>query len=413
MKINSFFKWVLFTIFFEILAFLTVGFFIYSNYEKITKEKSVMEKNTQIKTKLDFKADINNYKVKSDTNKSVYSWYFGKVMIWNIQTWENFFNLKIREVKDIKLDYDKLTYVFMLNNLLETKKIDIYIYNYFKNKWNDKFMKFYQNNEIFAKYINGFNLEVNKDYVKQEISKIEKLINDNKYIELIAYLKGLESKINDYSKDANYKKIAFKPTFFDDKDFNYIISKLYWEGSVYKKYIDESSKMFWFNKNLLIWSIASEQMRWFYTERWQLKWILQNANLLVINNKFSFGIWWIKINTAQKIENDLNSYNSVLYKKIFWTDTKDVHTRLTQTDDFQIYYASALVYNILTRRKLAWIDISDEPWVVVTLYNFWNLDKKEPHDNPGIGGAVLDINGVNYSFGWLWMMIYYILEFYY
>ncbi len=413
MKINGFLKWVLFTVFFEILLLFTVWVFIYSNYEKLTKEKSTIEFKPVQKVKLELKADINNYKIKTDTNKFLYSWYFGKVVVWDIQTWSSLFNQKIREVKDVALDYNRLSYTFMLNNLLDKWKIDIYMYNYFKNKWYNIFIKFYQNQEIISKYIDWFDISIDQKYIDSQFQEIKKLITEKEYSELIEYLNDLEKKVNTYQSSDKYKKYVFTPTFFYDQDFNYIISKLYWQDSIYKKYIDECSKMFGYNKNLLIWSITAEQMRWFYTERGQLKSILQKADLLVINNKFSFGIWWVKINTAQNIEKDLQSYNADLYSKIFSKDTNDIHTRLTQTDDFQIYYPWALVYNILTRRKLKWMDISDNPWVVATLYNFGNLETKEPHDKPGIWWAVLDINWVNYTFGGLGMMVFYIMEFYY
>jgi hypothetical protein len=72
---------------------------------------------------------------------------------------------------------------------------------------------------------------------------------------------------------------------------------------------------------------------------------------------------------------------------------------LTNDDDFNAKYAVYLVKNILTRRKNAGYDISDNPGVICTLYNMGNHPKKQPHADPEIGGSVIKIQDQRYVYG--------------
>ena len=60
-------------------------------------------------------------------------------------------------------------------------------------------------------------------------------------------------------------------------------------------------------------------------------------------------------------------------------------------------------------RKDAGIDISNNPWVVLTLYN---IGSKNPHKNPEVWWSDLNIAGKRYSFGSLGMLLYYYMKIY-
>jgi hypothetical protein len=79
---------------------------------------------------------------------------------------------------------------------------------------------------------------------------------------------------------------------------------------------------------------------------------------------------------------------------------------LAHDDDFNAKYAVYLVKNIITRRKNAGINITDNPGVVCTLYNMGNHPNKEPHPDPQIGGSIIKINDKKYVYGGLSMAVY-------
>jgi hypothetical protein len=64
---------------------------------------------------------------------------------------------------------------------------------------------------------------------------------------------------------------------------------------------------------------------------------------------------------------------------------------------------------ILDNWTNAGVDIIHKPGIILTLYNFGD---KEVNPDPQVGGAEIEINGTNYSFGALGMILYYIMEVY-
>lgn len=73
-----------------------------------------------------------------------------------------------------------------------------------------------------------------------------------------------------------------------------------------------------------------------------------------------------------------------------------------------------MIYNIKQRWDLEWYSLENKPWIIITLYNMWNSDKKIPNDNPQIWGSVIDIEEWKQMLYWeIWYIIYYYLKYYF
>jgi hypothetical protein len=153
------------------------------------------------------------------------------------------------------------------------------------------------------------------------------------------------------------------------------------------------------------------------TARWYAKTMIKDNNYLTTFSKFSYWIWWIKVETARKIIKDIKLYNNDLYEKYF----KD-HENLEDEELIEILkdnykwtlYAWALIYNIKQIWDLEWYSLENKPWIIITLYNMWNSDKKIPNDNPQIWGSVIDIEEWKQMLYWeIWYIIYYYLKYYF
>jgi hypothetical protein len=161
----------------------------------------------------------------------------------------------------------------------------------------------------------------------------------------------------------------------------------------YDSVIENSNKL-WLDYRLVLSAILWEQIRisckWV---RWDLKNIIINwTPKLLRSYNVSVGIAWIKLNTAFRVKQDAKKY---------WYEFDDIITeeRLTTNDVLSAKVATYLVKNIITRWQLSGYDISNEAWIVGTLYNMWNAPKKNPHKDPEIGWAIININWHKYAYG--------------
>ena len=127
----------------------------------------------------------------------------------------------------------------------------------------------------------------------------------------------------------------------------------------------------------------------------------------------SLGIGGIKYTTAVKIRKDAMEYWWDYYENDAYKIKNDIITSswLADNDTFNAKYATFLVSNILMRWKREWIDISNNPWVICTLYNLGNPTKKQPHENPQVWGAVIPIGKGKYTYGEIAVWIYQYLQF--
>jgi len=175
---------------------------------------------------------------------------------------------------------------------------------------------------------------------------------------------------------------------------------------VFNTTVRQTSYDLWLDYNIVISAILWEQIRisckWI---RWDLKWIILNTTpTLFRSHNVSVGIAWLKLNTAFRIKKDAIKYwygdgikNIVI--------TEDI---LANNDKTSGVYATYLVKNIIHRWWLSWVDISQEAWIIWTLYNMWNDVKKIPHKDPKIWWAIITIEWHQFTY-WeisLWIFNY-------
>lgn len=405
-------KWWLVLLWIELVLWLMIALYIHYNYIKFTKEISKTENiiNTQIEiTWFDFKTK--NF-IKTWSNSIVYSWIFWTVKYTNLLNWTGYIYKKI-SYENLDLKVDEINKYCILNQYLYSWIIDIYIYDYFsrRNIW--EFNSFLNN---IIKVNNYLNINIGSfkfDETKCLLSEIDLMLNSKDYLWLIKKLNLFQSQISNNYKNVLYKKKALYLDFFQTPEFAYLIDRFVIDkDSFYRNNLDSVSSIFWISKNLIRSAILSEQVRGFFTYRWYVKDIIKSNKLLMVMSQFSYGIWWIKESTAVEIEKFISDSYPEIYKQYFWSWDSRIG-RLTKSDFHQILYVGWLLRSILDKRQKGWFDISNQYWIVITLYNYWNPLDKVPHANPMIWGAVLNIDNKEYSFGALWMILYYYLEIYY
>jgi hypothetical protein len=168
---------------------------------------------------------------------------------------------------------------------------------------------------------------------------------------------------------------------------------------------------------ILVAILVPEQMRLFHSDRAIFKQFFEPLKMLGSQSQFSWGIFGIKDDTARDVENHLTDATSPYYlgksfeqSLAFTTDTPDQERFNRITDDkdhlYSYRYAALYIKQLQTQWKKAGFPIEDNPAVLATL---WNLGfvKSKPHANPSSGGAVIDIEGTEYSFGELARLFYY------
>jgi hypothetical protein len=168
-------------------------------------------------------------------------------------------------------------------------------------------------------------------------------------------------------------------------------------------------------------AIWIEQLRYLTTDRWYAKNLIKQNKLLTNFNKFSYWLGWIKINTFKQINADLKELDLDFYNKNFqqydeivkidWTYLDSDIQKILEDNYLWILYSAWLLYAIQKKREVAWYSINDKPWIIITLYNFWN--EKKPHSNPEVWGSSIRLNDeYTYYFWELWFLMYYYIKWY-
>lgn len=164
------------------------------------------------------------------------------------------------------------------------------------------------------------------------------------------------------------------------------------------------SEKLWVDYDIVISAILWEQLRisckWY---RWELKDIIVKWTPTLFRS-YDISVWiaGLKLWTANKIKKDAIAYGYGDELKKYAL-TEDL---IAKDDELSAKLAVYLVKNIITRWQLSWYDISDDVWVIATLYNMWNPAKKEPHDNPQIWWSIIDINWYKFVYGELSLWVY-------
>jgi hypothetical protein len=237
-----------------------------------------------------------------------------------------------------------------------------------------------------------------------------------KYDLLADRLRNTEINIEKKLTDINDKipdKLYENQWFFSNENVIFVISKLYDEK--YYNNIKKVSEIYWIDEKKIVSSIAVEQLRYLSTQRWYAKYLIQTNPYLTTFSKFSYGLGWVKVETAREIQQSVKKYNKEIYDKYFLTDTLKTDEELIEVlkDDFKWFlYTGWLLYSIENRWKKAWYSISNEPWVLTTLYNMWNPDDKIPNPDPKVGGSIISVNWQDMFFWEIGFLYYYYINYY-
>ncbi len=416
MLIKEKLKGAFFVIFLEAIILLAVGFYVHQYYLEITRERSKMETISKQKINL-VKVDYHsNEKILTGKNEILYENMFGYVEAKKTSKWNSINNYEKSSYEKVKINKSEITRYCILNTYLKDGIIDIYIYDYFRNKNIKEFNIFLNNLIKINNYLNLHIKEYNFDDKFCWIEDINSNLKTKKYVLVIKQLKKLEQNIESNYKNENFKKQVIKLDFFDTMEFQYLIRRfIVDEEWLYKNDVQKVANILNIDANIINSAILTEQCRWFFTYRWFVKDIVKSNKVLMVMSQFSYGIWWIKEITAANIENYLSgSYQDIYIEYLSGVNSNQLRIDKLTNDTFvQILYSGWLIKSIIDRREKAGFDISRDYGVILTLYNFWNSKKKTPHANPQMGWAIITINEKEYTFWALGMIFYYYLEFYY
>jgi hypothetical protein len=169
---------------------------------------------------------------------------------------------------------------------------------------------------------------------------------------------------------------------------------------------------------ILVSSIISEQFRFFTSNREAFKKYFEPLKILGNYTQFSYGISGVKMDTAKKIEENLKDIQSPFYlgkdyeNILDYKNLEDIDNqrllRFTDSHDHYYSYLYTAIYlkQIINQWQNASFSISNRPEVLATLFNI-GFTKSVPKFNPEVGGSIITINNIDYTFGGLAYEFYY------
>lgn len=407
-------RWWIYTILLQLFIWLVAFFILYRNYDNITKSESIKENYTTT-VSVHNSASINTWVTSWDILSwdLIYSWIIWNITIWQKDIWSTY-QKKLISYKDININptvHDTLDiFINQSSSLTRDKNTASYI---IKQSQKDNFLQIINDLNFLSKYSNN-NTIINPSYNPR--LKLDMALSNKEPNYIINYLKELESNFIKYFMTREEKK-WWDNNLLKSEKFAYVYNQLHFDKeNKYKDHINLAAKIFNLNPNLIKACIFVEQLRAFYTFKWLFKSIAQTNTYLTVMSKQSFGIGWIKLQTAEALEEWLMTHEPELYKKYFSYENQNniYQQRLERLIDsktyyYQILYTAWILYQYKTKRKIAWYNINNKPWLMATMYNIWY---SEPHSDADIWGSFMNIEWDKYSFWWLAMLIYYYLEIY-
>jgi hypothetical protein len=193
-------------------------------------------------------------------------------------------------------------------------------------------------------------------------------------------------------------------------------------GAVEKdtKVINQAAKVAGVDPRLLTACLVVEQLRLFYSEREVFKQVFSPLVILGTQSQFSWGVMGMKPETAKLVEQYLKDATSPYYlgaryeHLLDFTTTNPDEERFTRLVDEHDHYWSYLYSAIyLKQLQTAWqkagYPINDNMGVMATLFNI-GFNNSKPKSAPQVGGAIININKADYTFGSLAAEFYYSAE---
>lgn len=214
-----------------------------------------------------------------------------------------------------------------------------------------------------------------------------------------------------------------------NENFNLPVSAYYWADSdewnlmrqVFTRdqdVIKRAAQDAGISPRLILSGVIGEQFRFFGNRRESFKSYFEPLKILASLSNTSFGIAGLKPKTVGIIEDNLKNKNSEFYlgpemeHVVDYKNGVDVESermnRITNSKDpyYSYLYVGLYMREITAQWQKAGYDISHRPEVLGTLYNLGFYYSK-PKENPQIGGATINVNGVDYTFGDLSYEFYY------
>jgi len=310
--------------------------------------------------------------------------------------------------KEIKFEKDilKLLEKYYILSKLDLNKIPKPVFNYWR-----------LHRDELPMVLNSYDY-LNHTHTLTDFIKLKKEFKNKKFYENTIKQELILIITNYFDNKQKKNNLTFLPKDINDEEwYKFMIN---WLKN--HKYLINVSKQIGkkldFDYRLTLAAILTEQFRYNGTYRWYIKKYLKSTPFLFSMTKWSYGVGWIKEFTGKKIIEDAKKY--WFYKKVFSAlDTQENKKKsiktLLQDPYWESVFPNVLIANIIKRWELWWHDIKDKPWVILTLYNFWNNYNKNPHAAPKIWGAIIKLNereDRKYSFGWLAEALYYYIKVY-
>ena len=164
------------------------------------------------------------------------------------------------------------------------------------------------------------------------------------------------------------------------------------------------------HKRMIAAVVVPEQARFFTSNREVFKRWFEPMKILGSLTQFSLGVSGIKQETAERIETYANDPNSPFYPGSGMTEliaypegvepAQELFVRLTDEKDhyYSYLYTALFIKEVTEQWKRSGYDISEEPEVIVTIFNL-GFDKSLPNPSPTAGGAPITLGNTTYSYG--------------
>ncbi len=169
---------------------------------------------------------------------------------------------------------------------------------------------------------------------------------------------------------------------------------------------------------LILSGVIGEQFRFFNNRRESFKSYFEPLKILASLTNTSFGIAGLKPKTVGIVENNIKNKSSVFYlgpdmeNIVNYKPNVDIESermnRITNVKDpyYSYLYVGLFMKEIIAQWQKSGFDISNRPEILATLYNL-GFYFSVPKENPEIGGSVININNVDYTFGDIAYEFYY------
>jgi hypothetical protein len=167
--------------------------------------------------------------------------------------------------------------------------------------------------------------------------------------------------------------------------------------------------------------VIGEQFRFFNNRRESFKNYFEPLKILASLSNTSFGIAGLKPKTVLQIEDNLKNKNSIFYLGVGMENIIDYPigvdvpleqmNRITNSKDpyYSYLYVGLYMKEIISQWQKSGFDISHNAGILATLYNL-GFYYSIPKENPEIGGSVININNIDYTFGDIAHEFYYSSE---